>query len=168
MLGRGGMPVIDVPGNSPAAFPTIGRRMRPTNCLLICPDEVRPLIESTRNSAVRATSYSPHQISEAVMSLGYRRTTVMTTRSPIVIGTLIWGSSSSSSTPVKPASAESTFGWGLSECAWSLPWGGGLEAGLGFAGVICSLRSMLGAYRVVSGFIDSGLSSSYRFLCENS
>jgi hypothetical protein len=167
MLGSGGMPVTNDPCNSPAAFPTIGRRMRPTNCLLICPDEVRPLIESTRNSAVTATSYSPHQISGAVRGLGYRRTTVMTIRRPRVIGTLIWGSSSCS-TSVEPASAELTSGGGLSECDGSLPGGGELEAGPGLAGEIRSLRARWGAYSIVFGFKDSGLSSSYRLLCENS
>lgn len=51
--------VIYVRDDLPAAFPAIGKRMRPTNPVLMCPVEVRPLMESTRNSAVMATSYSP-------------------------------------------------------------------------------------------------------------
>ena len=44
-----------------AAFPTMGRRITPTNPLLITPVSVSPLMESTRNSAVIATTYTIHQ-----------------------------------------------------------------------------------------------------------
>ena len=40
-----------------AALPTIGSKIRPTNSLLMLPVEVRPSIESTRNSAVTATNW---------------------------------------------------------------------------------------------------------------
>jgi len=50
--------MIYIRGNGPAAFPTIGKRMRPTNPLLIWPLAVRPSMEPTRNSAVMATTYS--------------------------------------------------------------------------------------------------------------
>ena len=62
---------IDVQEGIPAAFPTIGKRMRPTNPLLIWPLEVRPLMESTRNSAVIATSYSEPSDPKAVKEISH-------------------------------------------------------------------------------------------------
>jgi hypothetical protein len=62
---------IDVQDGIPAAFPTIGKRIRPTNPLLIWPLEVRPLMESTRNSAVIATSYSARSDPKAVKEISH-------------------------------------------------------------------------------------------------
>lgn len=41
---------------APAALPTMGRRIIPTNSLLIWPVSVSPLMDETRNSAVTATT----------------------------------------------------------------------------------------------------------------
>ena len=90
---------IEVRDNIPAAFPTIGKRMRPTNPLLIWPLEVRPSIESTRNSAVTATSYAARSDFATVREMNYRQTTVTTARSEIVICRHISGPSASSSGP---------------------------------------------------------------------
>jgi hypothetical protein len=50
--------MVEIRDNLPAAFPTIGKRMSPTNPLLMFPLSVRPSMEETRNSAVTATIYS--------------------------------------------------------------------------------------------------------------
>lgn len=42
--------------NLPAALPTIGSKMIPTNSVVIAPVATKPLIESTNHSAVTATS----------------------------------------------------------------------------------------------------------------
>ena len=62
---------IEVRDGILAAFPTIGKRMRPTNDLPIWPLEVRPLMESTRNSAVIATSYSAPSDPKAVKEISH-------------------------------------------------------------------------------------------------
>lgn len=43
--------------HAPAAFPTIGSRIRPMNSLLMLPESTSPFMESTRNSAVTATHW---------------------------------------------------------------------------------------------------------------
>ena len=74
-----------------AAFPTMGRRITPTNSLLIPPVAVSPLMESTKNSAVTATSYTHHQRlpSPSIEHIISTLTTVTATKRPIDTGTLI-------------------------------------------------------------------------------
>ena len=44
-----------IANDAPAALPTIGKRIMPTNSLLIELSAVNPLMDETRNSAVIAT-----------------------------------------------------------------------------------------------------------------
>ena len=131
--------------DAPAAFPTIGRRMRPTNPLLMWPLEVRPLMESTRNSAVTATSYSARLEFGTVKKMGHRQTTVTTIRSTIVVRRSISGSSLSSPF-FEPASNECAFCSGES----ITPVGGGeLEVGSVFRSVRWSFLATFFGYSTV-------------------
>jgi hypothetical protein len=81
--------IVQVRDDLPAAFPTIGKRIRPTNPLLMLPLSVRPSMESTRNSAVIATTYSALSAPGTVKRMDHRQTTVTTMRSAMVVRMLI-------------------------------------------------------------------------------
>lgn len=89
-----------------AAFPTIGSRITPTNSLLIAPVSVNPLMESTRNSAVTATNYVHQQlVVPHGAHISSNLTTVTTTKSPMDTGTLICGTSASSSDCIRESTS---------------------------------------------------------------
>jgi|SRR6267142_23987 len=68
-----------------SAFPTIGKRIRATNLLLMWPLWVRPLIEPTRDSEVIAMTYSLHSALRTVKRVSHQRTTVTTAKSTMAV-----------------------------------------------------------------------------------
>lgn len=87
--------------------------MTPINSLLMAPVLAKPSIESTNHSAVTATTcHRWDRDFRYDMSDGNRgrHTTVTTTRRPIVIGTLIDGSSTSSGSGSEVRSRSAVLG----------------------------------------------------------
>jgi hypothetical protein len=107
MLGCRKMMMTRVRDDLRSAFPTIGKRIRATNVLLMWPLWVRPLIEPTRDSEVIAIAYFLLSALRTVRRVSHRRTTVTTAKRTMAVRMPIRGTSMSSSSMV-PFSTEHT------------------------------------------------------------